>query len=123
MKILFRYLPSVAIMLVIYILSVIPGTTMEQVGLGKEVYHLNGHFFFFFILCIAFYKAFEDILVAMFLSEAYGIFIEIIQAFIPFRNSSGFDIYVDTLAIILGGAFIWLLLPALPVRLRNLLKN
>jgi len=106
-------------MAVIYLFSSIKGPYIDAVGLGKESYHVNGHFFFFVVLCVSYYYATKKVALSVVLTIIFGIFDELHQIFTPYRNASLFDIQVDSLGAIIGGAFSWKLWPLI----RNKLKN
>ena len=114
-----RWLPAIIVMAVITLLSSIKGPYIDAVGLGKESYHINGHFFFFVALCISYYYATKKVALSVVLTMIFGIFDELHQLFTPFRNASFFDIQVDSLGALIGGAFSWKLWPLI----RNKLKN
>ena len=110
-------------MLVIFMASSVPGKLVNSVGLGKESYHINGHFFLFFLLCFTYYKATKSIVKSVLFTFVYGIFDEIHQIFIPLRSASFFDIFVDTTGGLLAGGILWKLQPFLPKKLRSWLIN
>ncbi|RJR27035.1 VanZ family protein [candidate division WWE3 bacterium] len=110
-------------MLIIFLASSIPGKLVNSVGLGKESYHINGHFFLFFVLCIAYYKATKSIIKSIIFTFLYGILDEIHQIFIPLRSASFFDIFVDTAGGLLAGGLLWKLQHLLPKKLKNWLIN
>ena len=106
-------------MVAITVFSSIKGPYIDAVGLGKESYHINAHFFLFVALCISFYYATGKIALSVVLTMIFGIFDELHQLFTPFRSASFFDIQVDSLGALIGGAFSWKLWPPI----RNKLKN
>ena len=119
-----RYLPAITIMLFIFLLSSLPGATVDAVGLGKESYHINGHFILFFLLCLAFYRGTQrDLLRSLLFSLCYAFLDEFHQAFVPGRNSGWFDIFVDSTGILLAGVILWRFYPHLPKKLKNWLKK
>ena len=110
-------------MLVIFILSSIPGPTIDNAGLKKASLQISAHFILFMFLTIAFYKPTKNILLSIFLTILYAITDEIHQMFTFMRSSSLFDIYVDSLGSLISGIFLWKLLPLLPKKLRDWLKG
>jgi len=108
-------------MVLIFILSSIPGKVINATVIGNEPSEVSGHFVLFLFLCIAFFKASKNILLSILLSAAYAAFDELHQLFTPGRSCSLFDLGVDTLAAAISGLFLWKLLPILPKKLGNLL--
>ncbi len=123
MKNIYPWIPSVLIMLAIFILSSIPGKEINQAGLGKESYHITGHFFLFMLLCASYYKTTKDIPLSILLTVFYGVFDEYHQIFTPNRTAGPFDIIVNSSGAVLAGIFIWKLQPILPKKLKNWLIN
>ena len=123
MKKLNNWLPATSIMLVIFILSSIPGPTIDNAGLKKASLQISAHFILFMFLTLAFYKPTKNILLSIFLTILYAITDEIHQMFTFMRSSSLFDIYVDSLGSLISGIFLWKLLPLLPKKLRDWLKG
>ena len=118
-----RWIPSLVIMLVIFVSSSIPGQTINAIGLGKEAYHVNGHFILFLILCFANYKATKNILVSILFTILYAFADEFHQTLTPFRSASFFDIYIDTFAAFIAGVILWKLQHILPKKLVTWLIN
>ncbi|OGC55673.1 hypothetical protein A2425_00040 [candidate division WWE3 bacterium RIFOXYC1_FULL_42_17] len=114
-----KWVPAVALMLIISVFSSIKGPYIDAVGLGKESYHINAHFFLFVALCISYYYATGKVALSVVLTTIFGIFDEMHQIFTPFRNASFFDLQVDSLGALIGGAFSWKLWPLI----RNKRKN
>jgi VanZ family protein len=110
------------VMLVIFIISSVPGKIINDSGLGKESYHINGHFVLFLVLSLTYYKATKNIVRSILFCILYGIFDEFHQNFTPLRSVSMFDIYVDTLGAFIGGLLLWKI-HILPDSLKNWLKN
>jgi VanZ family protein len=122
-KILTNWLPAIGIMGIIFALSSVKGVTINEIGLGKESYHINGHFVLFVGLCFAYYKATKNILLSVLFTIAYGISDEIHQKFTPGRSSSSFDIFVDSTGAVISGIVLWKLQPYLPKKLKNWLNK
>ena len=118
-----NWVPAIFLMSIIFLLSSATGQTIESSGLGKESIQINGHLFLFFFLCIAFYKATKDIAASIILTVFYGVLDEIHQTFVYLRSPSIFDIKIDTVGALLGGLILWKLLPLLPEKLKNWLKE
>ena len=105
----------------IFILSSMPGKVVQAtIGQNNQI-EISGHFLFFVILCITFYKATKKIGLSIFLTIAYAVFDELHQLFTPGRSCSIFDVGVDTFGSLISGIFLWKLLPILPKKLRDLL--
>lgn len=117
-----NWLYPITMMLVIFIASSIPGKIINESGLGKESYHINGHFILFFILCLSYYKATKNILRSMALGVVYALLDEFHQKFTPLRSVSAFDIFVDTMGVTLGGLLLWKI-HILPESLKNWLAR
>ena len=107
------------LMIIISAFSSIKGPYIDAVGLGKESYHINAHFFLFVALCVSYYYAPGKVALSFVLTMIFGIFDEMHQLFTPFRNASFFDLQVDSLGALIGGAFSWKLWPLI----RNKPKN
>lgn len=122
-KYFLNWMPAVAIMTIIFVLSSVNGQTIEKAGLGYDSYHISGHFFLFIILCFAFYKAVKNVFLAVLFTVLYGVFDEIHQIFVPFRSSSFKDVFTDSIGALLSGGFLWKLQHLLPAKLRNWLNK
>ncbi|OGC60144.1 hypothetical protein A2380_03470 [candidate division WWE3 bacterium RIFOXYB1_FULL_43_24] len=118
-----KWIPAVIVMGVISILSSIKGPYIDAVGLGKESYHINAHFFLFVALCISYYYATGKVALSVVLTIIFGIFDELHQIFTPFRNASLFDIQVDSLGAVIGGIISWKFWPKIQNKLKNLQKK
>jgi len=118
-----KWLPAFCVMLVIFIISSIPGQIVESIGLGKESYHINGHFILFLVLFFSYYKATKNILRSILLGVLYAFLDEFHQVFTPLRSTSIFDIYVDTAGVLMGALILWKLHYLLPKKLKNWLKK
>jgi len=80
-----RWIPSLIVMIVIFITSSITGPTIEKAGLGNETYHINGHFIMFMILCTTYYKALKNVFNSVVLTSFYGILMNSIR-FLPYTG-------------------------------------
>jgi len=110
-------------MAVIFGISSINGPAIDRAGLGSEPLHIKGHFFMFVVLCVSYFKATKNVALSVFLTIIFGLSDEFHQKFVPFRSASFFDVYVDSLAAIISGLFLWKLQPILPKQLRNWLNK
>ena len=110
-------------MVVIFVISSVRGDAINEIGLGRESYHVNGHFILFVLLCAAYYKAVNRVLPPVLLTIIYGVFDELHQRFTPGRSSSFYDIFVDSMGAVLMGLVLWKLQPHLPKKLKNWLNN
>ena len=121
MKKIQNWIPAILMMTFIFILSSMPGKVVQAtIGQNNQI-EISGHFLFFVILCISFYKATKKIYLSIFLTVAYAVFDELHQLFTPGRSCSIFDVGVDTFGSLISGIFLWKLLPILPKKLRDLL--
>lgn len=118
-----RWAPAIAVMLAIFILSSTTGKTINDAGLGKESYHVSGHFLMFFVLCIAFYKATKNIVLSIVLSIVFACTDEYHQLYTLGRSASYKDIATDSLAALVAGGLVWKLSQKLPAKLKSWLAN
>ena len=123
MKYLSRRFPAVIAMVIIFLLSSLPGDAVNNLGLGSERLHVNGHFILFFLLTFTYFKATKDLYLTISMSILYAVFDEFHQMYTPFRSTSLFDIYIDIGGSLLAGLFIWKLLHILPKKLKIWLEN
>lgn len=121
MRTLKRLFPAIVIMVIIFVISSIPGKVVESVGLGKESVHVNGHFLMFFLLGLSYYRATHKVGVSIFLTLIYGVLDEFHQYFVPLRSVSSFDVLTDFMGGMLAGGVIWSIVPLLPTKLNKLL--
>jgi hypothetical protein len=118
-----RWLPAIAVMAVIFAFSAIPGKALVEAGLGKESYHVNGHFFLYLLLTIMYYKATGNVKVALLLSIVYAFSDEFHQNFVPLRSVSLKDLITDFVASFVAALFLWKYQYTLPLKLRNWLNT
>lgn len=104
-------------------MSAIPGETIRSAGLGKESYHVDGHFLMFFLLCASYYKATKNVIISIVLSILYGLTDEFHQLYVPMRSFQTKDLLVDTLGALLAGGVLWKLQFILPTKLKNWLNS
>jgi VanZ family protein len=119
----YRWIPALVMMAGIFVLSSIQGPAIDAVGLGKESYHINGHFVLFLILCLFYYKALKNPYLSFVLTVLYGIIDEYHQKFTPYRSSSLFDIFIDTMGAGISFIILWKLQHILPKKLKKWLNN
>lgn len=118
-----NWLPAWAVMAVIFMLSSLSGQTINDAGLGRESYHINGHFLMFFVLCLSFYKATKSIGLAFIFTVIYAFLDEFHQYFVPLRSVSTKDIITDVFAALMASVFLWKLSQLLPNKLKIWLNN
>lgn len=123
MKSVRNWLPAILIMGFIYYLSALPGPTVDGLGLGKESYHINGHFLLYFFLCFTFFKGTKHAVLSVVLSILYGVLDELHQVFVPGRSAGFFDVFVDSVGVLLAGVILWKFYYNLPKKLRNWLQK
>ncbi len=110
-------------MIAIFILSATTAQTLDNAGFASERIHIDGHFMLFLILFVFYYKATKDIVKSMLFTILFAISDEYHQRFTLGRDSSVFDICVDTLGAFISAGLLWKLQSYLPKRLRNWLNN
>ena len=96
---------------------------MQQLGLGKETYHVNGHFILFFFLGMGYFKATKKVWISLILGALYVLFNEFIQIYLPSRSFQIFDIYIGMGGVLISGFIIWRLQFILPKKLKTWLMN
>lgn len=120
---LIRWLPAIAIMVFIYWLSARTGPEIKSAGLGREEYHVFGHFWMFFFLCVAMYRGVKNPFVAVLLTVIYALTDEFHQRFTFGRSSGISDILNDSFAASLAGLILWKLYSKLPKILKSWLEK
>ena len=118
-----NWLPAIFVMIIIYYFSSLSGTRLEAMGLRREIFHFNGHFFLFMALCISYFKATKNIFISIMLTVIYGMLDEFHQVFVPFRSSSLYDLSVDSMGAFVAAGGLWIILPVLPKKLKKLLLD
>ena len=119
MRNFYRYIPVIIVASIIFFFSSLEGSTVHSIGLQKNIYHVNGHFFLFLALGICAYKAVKDASNAIFWSFIYAITDEFHQLFTPGRAWQFSDLVVDLIGIVLGVLFVWSFQAYLPNKLKN----
>lgn len=103
-----KYIPPILWMLLIFVLSSIPGTVFPKIpfpGLDKLV-----HLIEYGILGFLWVRALNGKIVSVILiGIIFGIFDEIHQIFVPFREFSVFDLIFDGIGVFLGSLCLLLL--------------
>ena len=110
-------------MLVIFLASATPGKVINEIGLGNNAFHVNGHFLFFFVLCFTYYKAVKSVFLSWIFTVLYALSDEFHQKFVLLRTASLQDLFVDTLAGSIAAIILWKLQHILSKKLRNWLKK
>ena len=117
MQTLKKWLPAIIIALTIFLLSSLSGDSVEKTGLGHEPYQINAHFFLYFLLTFALFKATKDVGYAITIAIFYSLTDEFHQIFVPGRSFQFFDILVDSLGTLLAGVILWKYYYRLPKKL------
>jgi len=93
---------TILIAVLILYFSVIPIMSVESISLNSGIFK---HLAIYFLFAFAIYKTINNPKIAFLSAGAYGVLIECIQYFIPYREFSLFDILINYA----GGCFILLL--------------
>ncbi len=108
MKKTLRWLPSVLLMLVVFVLSSIPSWSMPAFGLWDTLVKKGGHAFGYGILALSYWFALrwdpKRVWLAFLLTVLYALSDEFHQSFTPGRHPS----LVDALVFDTGGALVLL---------------
>jgi len=99
---MYRWLPSIGVMTLIFLLSHTDGDVIDNAGLGNESLHIVGHFFIFFILFQSYYYATKNAFHSFLLTVAYAVFDEFHQSFVANRSPGSFDVLTDSFGGLLG---------------------
>jgi VanZ family protein len=118
-----NFIPAIIVATIIFAVSSIPGETVEAVGLGKESYHIKGHFFLYFVLYLALYKGTKNAWLSWILATLYAITDEYHQLFVPGRSWQMIDIIVDSLGAGFAAIILWRFSYLLPTNLKNWLEK
>ena len=114
---------AIVIGLAIFVMSAIPGETVETLGMGKEAYHIKGHFIMYTLLCLSLYKSWKTLWKSFLGSAGFGILMEIMQLFVPGRTFEYGDIFVNSFGAFIALGIIWKRSLFLPKRLKPWLEN
>ena len=96
-----RYLPPVALMALIFILSAQPDLN-SGLGTWDTILRKCAHATEYAILAILLYRAIGRELPAFLIGLAYAVTDEIHQAFVHGRHASPFDVSMDAAGLVLG---------------------
>lgn len=118
-----NWIPSIIMMLVIFLVSSISGATIQKTVLDNNTVQINSHFMLYFLLCIAYYKAVKDIPTAIIYTTIYAFTDEYHQMYTLLRSPSFFDIKVDVVGALIAGLLLWKLHFLLPKSFKNWLEN
>lgn len=86
--------------ILILILSAIPLTTNAQINYLDKIEHIIAFILYFIFSFYSFPKL--NIIFHILLGILFGLLIEIIQSFVPFREFSVFDLIADIVGLITG---------------------
>ena len=81
------------------------------------------HFFEYFVLFALVWRANHNIFFSFLFSLFYAFSDEYHQSFVPTRSPSLADVFVDFLGMVFSYLSLWKLLPILPTKPRNWVKN
>ncbi len=118
-----KWAPAIVMCVIIFAISSIHGNTVNSIGLGRESYHINGHFVLYMLLCIGFFKATKIYIGATVLSGLYALSDEFHQTFVPGRSWENFDLMVDGLGIALAIVIVWKIIHTQSNKLKNWLLS
>lgn len=123
MKTIEKYGPPVLLALVILVLSVIPGKTADQLGMGKESYHVRGHFIMYTLLCLSLFRVWKSEWKSFGITVFYGIVLEFVQKIVPGRACELKDALINSSGAFIALIIIWKRSLLLPTKLRNWLEE
>jgi VanZ family protein len=85
-------------------------TTTVHIEIVESMWDKANHFTAFFVLYILLSFAYQRLRVwhKVGLLVAYGIFIEVLQSFLPPRSASMLDIFADSVGIFMGISVLWI---------------
>ena len=123
-KKLINWAPAIFLMCVILLLSSSgSGQSLRSVGISHEPFYVSGHFFFFSLLCFAYYKATKKIAISLVLTVLFGLVDELFQLTQRFRSASASDLFVDFLAGLAAALILWKLQAIIPKILKDWLNS
>lgn len=109
-RLISSWMPVVLCMVIIFILSSVPGKDIPPIFVFQDVvYHLLAFFFLAYFFAKALKNSFFNIrqsrliIFTLAFGLFYGITDEFHQLFVPFREFSGMDIMFDGIGSLLGG--------------------
>ncbi len=96
---IYKFLFYLALMVIEYL-----ATTSVHIKVIESIWDKANHFIAFFTLYILFSLSYKDLktLIKVILLLLFGIQIEIVQYFLPYRDFSLLDVIADFIGIILG---------------------
>ena len=109
-KCIFRWLPAVTMMTMIFIASSMPGNEVPEFGTIDLIVKKGGHMIGYALLAIACFfaayceskKVFRAAFLSLCLAIAYAASDEYHQSFTPGRSPSILDVGIDTVGAIIG---------------------
>lgn len=110
MKLLYRWLPLLVWMALIYLASDQPSGELPDYGQWDLVVKKSGHFFGYAVLALLARRAGLHPLAAVMLAGLYATTDEWHQSFVPGRNGSPVDVLIDVVGAIMG-VLLWSRLP------------
>ena len=91
-----HHIPTAIWMILIFIISSIPGAYLQ----GYEIKNIIGHFVEYFVLAYLIHRVEKNNKITFIIAFIYGVLDEFHQLFVPGRICDIFDLFVDTLGII-----------------------
>ncbi len=107
MKNIRSYLPTIGVAILILALSIIPGDSMDAMGMSNETYHLNGHFLMYGLLAICLWYNLGNKGKALACAIGYGILMELLQLGVPNRAFEIKDIIINSFGGLIALAIPW----------------
>ena len=114
-----RWIPAILIMLTINYYWTLPGVAVNDMGLGREDYHVVSHFLMFSGLVLAYYFALDKKFLSFLLAVLFGTLEEINQLRVPGRSTSMFDVVVNSSGALLALLVLWTILPIIMKKLKK----
>jgi VanZ family protein len=101
--------------LVVCSLAFEPGERAPTLGMGDKVNHMAAFAALGFVAALALPAGWRETAIASAVGLALGIFIEVVQAFLPTRTAELADVVGDAVGLAIGMALLWLLRKWWPV--------
>jgi VanZ family protein len=92
-----------------------PGERAPTLGLGDKVNHMAAFAALGFLAALALPAGWRETAIASAVGLALGIFIEVVQSFLPTRTAEVADVVGDAVGLAVGMALLWLLRKLWPV--------
>ncbi len=121
--ILKRWLPAILLCMLIFAASSTPGAQVSDEFVVDFGVHKAVHLVLYSALFFCMYRGTKNILIAALLAIVYGISDEFHQTFVPSRQGSAFDVFVDAIAVLISALILWKYSHILPKRLLNWLNQ